>query len=290
MAMTRRERALRLLPPPIKAAAKVARHAADPLFVAAYRKRSGDHAPLPPSAIRARSGSPSVAAYLPGGRSHVSELEAGLARFDRSFRDFEAIYDYGCGSGRVMRHVTDRGAPGTGYFGSDVDAEAIAWAQEHLSGARWSVSQYRPPLPYDDGQFDLAYSISIFTHFDEELQFTWLDEIARVVRPGGFALLSIHGEHAYAECTSGQFVTNSRSCSERIKSHGSLATERFVYEPYEILRWNERDFPGIDESFGIAFHSTDYIGDRWTTSFELLDILPEAIGGWQDLVVLRRRA
>ena len=43
-----------------EAAAKAARHAADPVFVAAYRRRTGDQEPIPPSKIRARSGSPAA--------------------------------------------------------------------------------------------------------------------------------------------------------------------------------------------------------------------------------------
>jgi SAM-dependent methyltransferase len=290
MAMTRRERTLRLLPPPIKAAAKQLRHSADPIFVKAYRRRTGDLQPIPPSAIRARSGSPSITSYIPGGASAADELNGVLNQFGHSFGDFESVYDFGCGAGRVLRHVARRGGANTTYSGSDVDSGAIAWAQEHLPEAQFKVSQYRPPLPYDDGSFDCVYSISIFTHLNESMQMDWLRDLHRVMRPGAYGVLTIHGNYAYEECRSGRVVSNTRGCSERISNHGDLKQEGFIYEGYEISNWNQRDFPGIDDTFGMTFHSQDYVKERWSEVFEVLGIAPQTISdGWQDSVVVRKR-
>jgi SAM-dependent methyltransferase len=287
--MNRAERAVRLLPAPLKATAKSARHAVDPVAMSLYRRRTGNQEAIPPSAVRARTGSASIPAWVEGGAHHADDLEAALSVVGHSFSDFEAILDFGCGSGRVLRHVMGRGGPETRYAGSDVDAEAVAWADTNLPEAIWRVNPYRPPLPFEEGEFDLVYSISIYTHFSEDLQLAWIAEMARVLRPGGIALLSVHGCHAFAECTSGRLVSNSPSCARRVMSHHSLAEERFVYEPYEIGAWNQHDFPGIDDTFGMAFHSRAYLEERWTEDFELLEVLPTRIGGWQDLPVLRRR-
>src|SRR4051812_23953124 len=118
MAMTRRERAVRLLPLPLKSAAKAARHTVDPIFVTAYRRRSGDEQPIPPSRIRARSGSPGVQHYIPGGVEAADELEAVLAKFERKFSDFDSIYDFGCGAGRVLRRAATKAKEGATFDGS----------------------------------------------------------------------------------------------------------------------------------------------------------------------------
>lgn len=288
--MKRTERVVRLLPAPAKAMAKTARHRVDPIFVAAYRRRSGERAPIPPSAVRARSGSPGVRSFLVGGRKAAQELENALATVGRSIEDFTSVLDFGCSSGRVLRHLLVRDTRGTTtYYGSDVDAQAIAWAQQHLPGARWVVNTSLPPLPFEDGQFDLIYSISVLTHLDEQRQLAWLDEIHRLLRPGGIALLTTHGAHAFTEFKAGRVISNSRSCMERIAAHGSLAAEGFIYEPYEISKWNKRDFPGISDSFGLTFHSEDYVRRRWADQFEILGILPRALASWQDIVIVQRR-
>jgi SAM-dependent methyltransferase len=290
MAMTTRERTLRLLPPPIKAAAKQVRHSADPVFQSVYRRMTRDFQTIPPSAVRARSGSPSVSTYVLAGLEAADELNAVLNKFDHSFGDFERIFDFGAGAGRVLRHVTKRGGGRTRYFGSDVDAEAIAWAQENLPDAEFKVNAYRPPLPYDDDSFDCVYALSIFTHLNEALQFEWLRELHRVMRPGGIAILTTHGAYAYEECRTGRVVSNTRGCSERISDHGDLGEERFVYEGYEISNWNQRDFPGIDDTFGMTFHSETYVKERWSEIFDVLGVVPRSISdGWQDSVVVKKR-
>jgi SAM-dependent methyltransferase len=290
MAMTRRERAVRLLPLPLKSAAKAVRHGIDPVLVASYRRRSGDREPLPPSRIRARSGSPAAEHYLPGGQEATDELKEVLGRVGRSLDDFNAIYDFGCGAGRVLRRVAAERGSGASFHGSDVDAPAIEWARENLPDIDWKFSNYRPPLPYHESSFDLVYSISIFTHLNEEMQLDWLRELERVMKPGGYGLLTTHGDFAYDESRSGRVVSNSRSCAQRIADHGELADEGFIYEGYEITGWNKGDFPGIDDTFGMTFHSERYIRERWGQIFDVVEIVPRSISaGWQDTVVVRKR-
>ena len=278
------------LPGPAKWVARRVRKAVDPARVAVYRRRTGTAGAIPPVGIRIRTGTRTLDAYVAQGRGNAEDLTEALATQGRSFADFESVLDFGCGSGRVLRHVVGRGGPVTRFTGCDVDAEAVGWARENLPGARWEVSRFMPPLPFPDGEFDLVYSISIFTHFDEPTQFAWLEEMARVVRPGGLALLSIHGEHAYkAFMEDAEQSIDRASFTVRMASHGPLDQEGFIYEPFEINTWNKSEYPGIEGSFGQTVHSEAYVRERWTTDFEVLDTLPRRIGGWQDLVLLRRR-
>jgi SAM-dependent methyltransferase len=285
--MTRFERAVRLMPLPLKSMGKRARAAADPVFVAGYRAQSRDRGAIPPGAIRARSGSPRLRSYMRGGQAAASQVAEGIERAGRSAGDVESLLDFGCGSGRVVRHLAGH-LPNARLHGSDVDADAIAWGQAHLPGIDFAVNQFRPPLPFGDGAFDVVYSISVFTHLNEPYQDEWLAEIARVLEPGGLALLTVHGEYAFNEFKSGRYVSNTKSCAERVQVHGSLQSEGFIYEPYEITGWNDRDFPGIDDTFGLTFHSRHYVQQHWGQTFEILDVLPRHITGWQDLVLARK--
>ena len=285
------ERIVRRLPGPLNAAVKSVRHAVDPLAVGYWRWRTKDREPLPPSYLRARTGSgSSIAVWRASSTANAAELEAAVqSSAGRKLDDFDAILDWGCGSGRVLARLVEFVHPATGLVGSDVDHGAIAWARRHHPDLRWEVNGYHPPLPFAQGEFDLLYSISILTHLDEYLQLAWLAELARVLRPGGLALLSVHGEYAYAECASGRVISKSGTCARRIAAHRSLAHEGFIFEGYDVTRWNRRGFVGIDGEFGMAFHSCDYIRSRWTERFEVVDILPRALGSWQDLIVLRNR-
>lgn len=288
--MNRMHRLARRLPAPLKAVVKSGRHAVDPVAVTLYRRRTGDQQAIPPSAIRARAGIPEIAKWLQGGVSTAEQIDAVLEHVDARIADFDSVLDFGSGGGRVLRFVIGRGSKDARFTGSDVDAKAIAWAREHHPRANWNVNSYSPPLTFPDAEFDLVYSVSIFSHLNEALQFDWLKEIARVTRPGGYALLSVHGEHAYGRCRTGDVVSNSSSCARRVASHGDLDTEGFIYEPYEMGNWTKRDFPGIDATFGMTFHSPAYIRNKWTSAdWEVVDVLPRALGNWQDVALLRRR-
>ncbi len=55
------------------------------------------------------------------------------------------------------------------------------------------VSGDAPPLPLADGSLDLAYAISIWSHFAPELGLRWFEEMHRVIRPGGHLVCTTHG-------------------------------------------------------------------------------------------------
>lgn len=91
----------------------------------------------------------------------------------------------------MLRHFPGR-AGDRELWGLDIDAVPIAWCQEHLSPPfLFATVTTEPHLPFEDDYFDLVYCGSVFTHISE-LADAWFLEIRRVLRPGGFAYLTIH--------------------------------------------------------------------------------------------------
>jgi SAM-dependent methyltransferase len=104
------------------------------------------------------------------------------------------VLDIGCGTGRLLAgwHLDDRSRELTGV---DIDRECMAWTAAHLPGvAQWHASDIRPPLPFSSGSFDLVQLASVFTHLSIELQEAWVRELARLARPGGAVVVTLHGE------------------------------------------------------------------------------------------------
>ena len=103
--------------------------------------------------------------------------------------------DFGCGCGRVARHLIGREArprrPGSTTPESTSIAAQIDWAARHLPG-RFEVIPTAPPTALAGGSFDLIFTISVFTHLDEAMQEAWLAELARLLRPGGLLLATTH--------------------------------------------------------------------------------------------------
>jgi SAM-dependent methyltransferase len=132
--------------------------------------------------------------FLESGRTSALEIEAALASWNRPLDSFDRILDFGCGCGRILLwRLADR----CELFGTDIDAEAVEWTAANLPFAHLDRNGQFPPLPYPDAHLDLVFSSSVFTHIDERSQDLWLAELRRVTKPGGYLLLTVHGERAF---------------------------------------------------------------------------------------------
>lgn len=106
-----------------------------------------------------------------------------------------SILDWGCGPARVVRHL-----PGLllekecRILAADYNAETIAWCRKHISGVSFSLNHADPPMELDASGVDALYGISVLTHLTPDQHRAWIAEIARVLRPGGIALLTTHGK------------------------------------------------------------------------------------------------
>jgi SAM-dependent methyltransferase len=255
----------------------------DPLVVLRARSVTGaSGVAIPPRRLRARTGAPGVREFLEGGGDAARELRGALGSAGRSLEDVGALLDFGCGSGRVLRHMValTAGAQGSGC---DVDARAIDWASRAYPDLGWAVSSSDPPLPFSSDSFDLVYSISVLSHLDEPRQDRWLTELRRVLRPGGAALLTVHGAYAFEQFRTGRVRTG--WCPPEAFARAPLGGGEFAFVPYLRSPWNEADLPGVGGPYGLAFHGAEYVREHWGRTLSVLGVEERAMTSWQDIVV-----
>jgi SAM-dependent methyltransferase len=209
------------------------------------------------------AGTPDLRWFLDGGRTAAACLRDAVGRHGTRLEDVASILDFGCGCGRVIRHLSHLSAQ---IDGTDRDARAIAWCRRNLPFARFEVNDLQPPLNYADEAFSLIYALSVFTHLPEALQRPWLEELVRVLAPGGFLLLSFHGL-AYLPELSDEEQRHFRAGELVVRASGA---------------------PGAN-SFG-AYHPEQYLKRILPLEVSLMEIMPEGAQGnpRQDLAVLRR--
>ena len=235
---------------------------------------AGEALPLPPPELQSHVFSRAVSSeeFLEAGRLCAESLEGALAGQDLATSRFRRILDFGCGSGRVIRHF----APlfeGREFYGSDVDASVIAWDRANIPGVWFHRNEAEPPLAFDDEYFDYLWSISVFSHLPEQMAINWLRELHRILRPGGIAIVTVHGPFRFHEDVSlGRIRPDAIDTFER---RGFTYVQAFA--DGRLPAWYQNAF--MTEAF-----ARDLFGRR----FEILDYLPRGMMGRQDLLVLRR--
>lgn len=177
------------------------------------------------------------------------------------------ILDFGCGCGRIIRCL-HKLFGNSSFYGTDIDKEAISWCQSHLSQiGEFVTNEESPPLPYNDEFFDFVYSISVFTHLPEDMEFAWLEELRRVTRRGGYLLLTTHGEEL--------FQTASKKAKNEFREVGFY---------YSIGAGTE----GLPDFYQTSFHTKEYIHIHWGKFFEIKRIIKKGVAKHQDLILCRR--
>jgi SAM-dependent methyltransferase len=123
----------------------------------------------------------------------------------------ERVLDVGCGAGRVAAPLVDHLGPDGSYEGFDRNAARIAFCNERIAPlhprfrfqavevfnserqkgtkpGRQRAGDFR--FPYPDGDFDVVFLFSVFTHMLPDGVQRYLSEIARVLRPGGRTVIT----------------------------------------------------------------------------------------------------
>lgn len=204
-----------------------------------------------------------MASYLGAGSALRQEILSTLPD-DWSWQD-RRVLDFGCGSGRVLRHFLDE-AQSAEFYGCDIHAESIAWAKQHLSPPLHIFgSDEQPPLPFRDDHLDLVWAMSVFTHLTDTWS-SWMLEIHRILKPDGLFIATFMGEGM---------------------------SEILADEPWDDTRigMNVLGYGmGWEAGGPMVLHSPWWIEAHWGRAFDILDLRPTGfIGTGQGVVFMRKR-
>jgi ubiquinone/menaquinone biosynthesis C-methylase UbiE len=227
---------------------------------------------IPPAFLRKRiHGSEDVETFEQVGRAIASDVIRYLDRAETPGPDFRVL-DFGVGCGRVLTPLQDLALKSPAratieWHGSDIDEQAIDWCRTYLgSRATFVVNETMPPLPLQDGFFDFLYSISIFTHLPEAMQFAWLKEINRVLKVGGEAVISTHS-----------FGPPRKPKEERLIARG-------------FHHGGGKGAEGLPDFYQTSYHTREYIEREWAKYISVEAFIEKGVNNDQNLVLCRRLA
>ena len=206
-----------------------------------------------------------IAFYLDYGRRIRDDIVALLP--EGLSLDGRRVLDFGCGAGRVLRHLTGSGAE---LHGCDIDIASVEWLTANMSPPLHPFHNGEEPhLAREDDFFDLVYAVSVFTHITDHWA-GWLLELRRVLKPDGILIASFIGEGAIAAVTG---------------------------EPWDDTRFGMNVLnEGQPWHLGgpTVIHSPWWLREHWGRAFEILDLRPSGFandpGAGHGVVVARPRA
>jgi SAM-dependent methyltransferase len=198
------------------------------------------------------------------GRRGAALIRDVLERHDIVLEKRRSILDFGCGCGRIMRQWKELRGPRK--FGVDYNPYLVDWCRKTLGFAKFELARMPEGLTYDDDSIDLIYSLSVFTHLDPEAQTFWIEELTRILAPGGVVYLTLQG-------------------ADNISYLNEAEKERFAAGEM-VIRSEERS----GSSSCVVYHPETYVREELAKGFEILGYLhggAEDMGA-QDIVLLRK--
>ena len=239
-----------------------------PVFV------EGVELPLPPIPDRMGYAADNTE-YLAWGQDDKQLVLDQIAKHASISKDM-SIMDFGCSSGRVLRHFhTEAQQLNWTLLGVDVQARPIQWMRENFPKSFCVYTgSTMPILPFADNSIDIIYGFSIFTHIKYHWDM-WLLELKRVLKPGGLLIQTIHTENAW------DFYYRHRDQNWVLQNHSAkmLQTQEM---PYDYFYYG-------DVSVSQVFWKRDVVRSYWERYFDVLDVLaPPDHRSFQDWVVCRK--
>jgi len=238
--------------------------------------RTDDGLPVPPIEMRDKVRKSAILAedFLLEGKEAYQSINLILAENGVRVGADSAVYDFGVGCGRLARYFLTQ--PLGTFYGSDVDTSLVGWCATHLNGpsigtTRFFTNGYLPPIDLPSESIDFLYAISVITHMNEEAQLQWLEELPRVVKPGGHILLS--------------YLDVSRKAPGRHNASGIYVTERIDRE-FKRHWLGENGAPTV---YYDTHNSADYLASRLRKSCEFVAQVDRAIRNHQNVVLMRKR-
>jgi SAM-dependent methyltransferase len=207
-------------------------------------------------------------------------------------RPEDDVLDVGCGIGRMAIPLTGY-LEGGSYAGFDVGREMVRWCSRHITPRNpefaftWapihnrkynpfgdvSATEFR--FPYPDASFDFAFATSLFTHLVRDEARHYLEETARVLRPGGTCLLTFFllSSEAEREMEAGRAAFRFEH-----EIDGAATTDPRL--PEEAVAYRVDDVRSMLERAGLKVREPIHFGG-WANAQEA--------ASFQDILVVIRR-
>ena len=176
----------------------------------------------------------------------LGKIELGILEY-AGLKSGMTVLDMGCGSGRLPAVLGTSGVE-VDYVGIDIVQSLLDYAATKSPGHYRFILHRELSIPLPDASVDIACAFSVFTHLLHQESYIYLQELRRVVRPGGLVMFSflefaspnhwaifeatVAGQRNTEEPVLNQFVE--RNVIDAWSAHLGLTVERLVDDSTDL--------------------------------------------------------
>jgi len=193
----------------------------------------------------------------------------------KKISDQDAILDFGCGWGRIIRFFLKDLEPGR-IYGADCYKEMIDICNNSNLNCNFDTINPMPPIKYTDGKFDIIYLYSVFSHLSESAHLAWLNEFHRILKPGGILIATTRPIEFIEYC-------HILAEKKQINEWELGSTIAFPDPDQAIFEYNKGNFVFsptggggvLDKSFfGECCIPEQYVHSKWRSYFTEIEYIP----------------
>lgn len=154
--------------------------------------------------------------------------------------------DLGCGLGQYTKFMMDNGFEVTSI---DISEEALEKLKDLVPNANTKQHDMSQKLPFEDNEFELIIANLSIHYFDEKTTKSLLNEIKRILKPGGYFIGSVNSSKSFkyikdvaVKIEDNYYQENGRTV--RLWDRQQFDTffeafEKVILEEVTTLRWNK---------------------------------------------------
>jgi SAM-dependent methyltransferase len=193
------------------------------------------------------------------------------------------VLDFGCGWGRLTRLLARDVEPGK-LHGCDPVEGILDACRACRVPAELARSEFLPDRVPFDGQFDLAFSFSVFTHLSEAAHEHSLRALHAALRPGAILVVTVRPPDFLSLCE----ALHPALASLGPDPQARLREPHYLFAPHPAGPSN-LVHDGGELTYGETVITLPYVEQRWAPQFELLaaDVL---LGDLYQVMLTLRRA
>ncbi len=221
------------------------------------------------------------------------EVKAYAGYAGRPMAAHRRLLDFGCGWGRTLRLFMKDIRPDN-LYGADSTSRFLTEARRCNPALNFLACGVAPPTVLAPESLDYIVSWSVFSHLDEFLTTRWIEEFARLLKPGGLLMITTQSRRFIAFCAEQRL----RRASGIRLEHGwyEACADSFIDESHENARYEAGHFlhaapvarPNLLSHYGEAIIPRGYIVKHWSAMFRLVEFLDNPARLPQVLVVLQK--